>query len=213
MLESQNRGVDKRVPASRGSSSDQLHPDDEVVEQHIARRIRQLRMARGFTLQRVGEESGLSKGLLSKIENCNVSPPIATLSKLAKALNVPIGEFFDTNDLEPGTVFFPKSKRQKIHGRRTSLNYEYELLTPGQKRRDMQPMLVSVDGKTCKFALQEHPGEQFILMREGSMSYVVGDKTYDLSPEDCLYFDARIPHGPKLQRAQKAKYLVVFSGT
>lgn len=185
---------------------------EEVIEHHIARKIRQLRMARGMTLQEVSNETGLSKGLLSKIENCNVSPPIATLSKLGKALQVPIGEFFDTEDLDPGAIFFPKSKRQKIPGRRSSLNYEYQLLVPGRRRRDMQPMLVSLDGKNCKFALQEHPGEQFILMLEGSMSYVVGDKAYEVGPSDCLYFDARLPHGPNLEKNQKAQYLVVFSG-
>ncbi|MBI3667852.1 MAG: helix-turn-helix transcriptional regulator, partial [Acidobacteria bacterium] len=88
---------------------------EDVIEHHIARRIRQLRTARGMTLQQISDLTSLSKGLLSKIENCNVSPPIATLSKLAKALAVPIGEFFETDDLDPGTVFFPKSKRQKVH--------------------------------------------------------------------------------------------------
>ncbi len=50
-------------------------------------------------------------------------------------------------------------------------------------------------------------------MLEGSMDYVVGDKTYEVKPGDCLYFDARIPHSPKLQENQKARYIVVFSGS
>jgi transcriptional regulator with XRE-family HTH domain len=185
---------------------------EDVIEQHIARRIRQLRSTRGMTLQQISDKTGLSKGLLSKIENCMVSPPIGTLAKLARAFEVPIGEFFETSDLDPGSVFYPKSKRKRVQGRRTDLNYEYELLVTGRKRRDMQPMMISIDGRNCKFAFQEHPGEQFIFMLEGSMDYVVGDKTYEIHPGDCLYFDARIPHSPKLQENQKARYIVVFSG-
>ena len=166
-----------------------------------------------MTLKSLSDLTGFSKGLLSKIENCNVSPPIGTLSKLAKALDVSIGEFFETDDLDAGLVYFPKSKRQLVQGRRSSLNYEYQLLVGGRKRRDMQPMIVTIDGKDYRFGLQEHPGEQFILMLEGGMEYVVGDKTYALQPEDCLYFDARIPHGPKLQKSQVARYLVVHTGT
>jgi len=186
---------------------------EDVIEQHIARRIRQLRSTRGMTLQQISDKTGLSKGLLSKIENCIVSPPIGTLAKLARAFDVPIGEFFETSDLDPGSVFYPKSKRKRVQGRRTELNYEYELLVTGRKRRDMQPMMISIDGRSCKFAFQEHPGEQFIFMLEGSMDYVVGDKTYEVHPGDCLYFDARIPHSPKLQEKQKARYIVVFSGS
>lgn len=185
---------------------------EEVIEQHIARRIRQLRLARGMTLQQLSDRTGLSKGLLSKIENCIVSPPIGTLAKLAVAFEVPIGEFFETEDFDPGTVFFPKSRRKQVQGRRSELNYKYELLAPGRKRRDIQPMMISIDGKNCKFALQEHSGEQFIFMLEGEMDYVVGRDTYRVQPGDCLYFDARVPHGPKLSKNQKARYLVVFSG-
>jgi transcriptional regulator with XRE-family HTH domain len=184
---------------------------ENLIEHQIARRVRQFRSARNMTLQEVSDLTGLSKGLLSKIENCVVSPPIATLDKLAEALGVVIGEFFESDDLDPGTTFFPNNKRKIVHGRRSQLNYEYELLVPGRKRRDMQPMIVTADGKNCKFALQEHPGEQFVFMLEGAMEYVVGDKTYTVSPEDCLYFDARVPHGPKLQTTQRARYVVVFS--
>jgi transcriptional regulator with XRE-family HTH domain len=185
----------------------------DVIEHHIARRIRRLRNAQGKTLQQISDSTGLSKGLLSKIENCIVSPPIATLAKLATALDVPIGEFFEIDDLDAGSVYFPKSKRKTVQGRRSELNYEYELLVAGRKRRDMQPMIISIDGRKSKFALQEHPGEQFIFMLQGFMEYVVGDKTYTVEPGDCLYFDARMPHGPKLQKNQKANYLVVFSGS
>jgi transcriptional regulator with XRE-family HTH domain len=185
---------------------------EDVIEQHVARRIRQVRAARGMTLQQVSDRTGLSKGLLSKIENCIVLPSLGTLAKLASALETPIGEFFEMQDLEPGSVFFPQSRRKRVQGRRSELNYEYELLVSGRKRRDMQPLMISINGESCKFALREHPGEQFIFMLEGLMDYVVGEKTYRVEPGDCLYFDARVPHGPKVHKNQKARYLVVFTG-
>lgn len=184
---------------------------NELAEHQIARKIHELRQARNMTLQQVSDAAGLSKGLLSKIENCFVSPPIATLAKLADALEVPIGEFFEWPETESAVVYCPKSKRQNIRGRRTSMNYTYELLVPGRKRRDMQPTIVSIDGRDHKFGLLDHDGEQFVYMLEGEMMYIVGDKTYSMQPEDSLYFDARVPHGPKLQKNQKARYLVVFS--
>lgn len=155
--------------------------------------------------------TGLSKGLLSKIENGVVSPPIATLAKLAEAFEVPIGEFFESQNATDGTVFFPVSKRKAVKGRLSQHAYNYELIVTGRKRRDMQPMIITVDGKNYKFKLMDHAGEQFIYLLDGEMNYVVGDNEYTMRPGDALYFDARIMHGPKLRRGQKAQYLVVFS--
>jgi transcriptional regulator with XRE-family HTH domain len=183
----------------------------EVAEYRLAKKIKELRLSRNMTLQQVSELAGFSKGLLSKVENCVISPPIATLAKLAGALDVPIGEFFESEEKDPQLVFFPKNKRRLTRGRRSSLNYIYELLAPGRRRRDMEPMTVSIDGRTYKFALQDHSGEQFIYLLEGEMDYIVADKTYSVRPDDSLYFDASQPHGPKLQRNQKARYIVVFS--
>ena len=164
-----------------------------------------------MTLHQVSESAKLSRGMLSKIENTVVSPSIATLSKLAEALHVSIEEFFVSKDADLSTVFFPKNKRQHTEGRRSSMNYRYELLAPSRRRREMHPMTVSIDGKTFKFALQDHGGEQFVYMLEGEMEYVVGGRSYSVRPGDTLYFDARIPHGPKLRKNQKARYIVVFS--
>ena len=164
-----------------------------------------------MTLQEVAAAAGFSKGLLSKIETGVVSPPIATLAKVSEALDISIGELFDGAEVDEGISFFPKDSRQDYRGRLSAFNYKYELLIRGRKRRDMQPMIINVDGKTYKFKLMDHSGEQFIYMIEGEMDYVVGEKVYTVRPEDCLYFDARQLHGPQLKKHQKARYLVVFS--
>ncbi len=75
----------------------------------------------------------------------------------------------------------------------------------------MQPVIISVDGRSQKFELREHPGEQFILMMEGELNYICGNREFTLRPGDCLYFNARIAHGPKPGRKQKARYLAVFT--
>ncbi len=183
----------------------------DITVQKLARRIRELRQQRGMTLKTVAESAGFSKGLLSKIETGAVSPPIATLAKLAEALDLPIGELFDGQEPDDAVAFFPKESRQEFRGRLSSLHYKYELLVRGRKRRDMQPMMITIEGSKYKFKLMDHPGEQFIYMLEGEMDYVVGDKVYTIRPEDCLYFDARQLHGPKLKKTQAVRYLVVFS--
>lgn len=184
---------------------------NDVTVQRLGHRIREIRLQRGMTLQEVAASAGFSKGLLSKVETGVVSPPIATLAKLADALHIGVGEFFEGAHEDESVCYFPREKRGDARGRLSAYNYKYEPLVSGRSRREMQPMIITADGKTCRFKLMDHPGEQFIYMLEGEMDYVLGDKTYTVRPEDCLYFDARKLHGPKMKKNQKARYLVVFT--
>jgi len=59
-----------------------------MLEKRIADTIRQIRDDRGITLVQRGEEAGPFKGLPSRIENNQVSPPIPTLSGIARKSGV-----------------------------------------------------------------------------------------------------------------------------
>ena len=59
----------------------------------VGGRIRTIRVERGLNLPALSSKSGLSKGLLSKLENDPESNPgLDTLQKLAKALDVTIAD-------------------------------------------------------------------------------------------------------------------------
>lgn len=63
--------------------------------------LKRLRMDKGYTLEDMAEKTGLSKGLISKIENHKVSPPISTLARIAHALDIPLGDLFCPLDDQP----------------------------------------------------------------------------------------------------------------
>jgi mannose-6-phosphate isomerase-like protein (cupin superfamily) len=71
--------------------------------------------------------------------------------------------------------------------------------------------MISIDGRKARFELRQHPGEQFILMMEGEMDYVCGNREFTLRPGDCLYLNARVPHGPKVKRSRRARYMAVHT--
>jgi transcriptional regulator with XRE-family HTH domain len=69
-------------------------------EKKIAEKMRNLRVGKNITLDNLAMRTGFTKGYLSKLETGKQIPPIATLSRIAKALGVEIADFFDrgTND-------------------------------------------------------------------------------------------------------------------
>ena len=68
---------------------------EEIRELRLGEKIRRLRQERRLTLQDLADLTGLSKPLLSQIENDQVTPPLATLLKIAKGLRVGLNFFFE----------------------------------------------------------------------------------------------------------------------
>ena len=89
----------------------------EVKNLHIGKKIRVLRKNAGLVLQDLSDRTGLSKPLLSQIEKEVVSPPIATLLKISKALSVNIGFFFQDNDPEEKVVLVRRDESKVIDSR------------------------------------------------------------------------------------------------
>ena len=61
---------------------------EEALGMAIAARVREFRLQLGWTVGQLAAESGISKGMLSKIENAQASPSLATLARLSEALQV-----------------------------------------------------------------------------------------------------------------------------
>ena len=65
---------------------------DEIEKVH--KRIRQLRIEKGFSILKLSVESGISRSHLFYIESKRISPSLETLYKIAMALNVELIDFF-----------------------------------------------------------------------------------------------------------------------
>ena len=69
-------------------------------------RIRSLRTEKGMTLPELADCSGLSKGLLSKLENeCDSNPSLSTLHKIAEALEVTLADILETERAQLKRIF------------------------------------------------------------------------------------------------------------
>ena len=180
----------------------------EVAEQLIGLRVRELRQKRELTLEQVAGRANLSKSFISKVERGAVSISIAALSRLADGLGVPMGEIFDTGEIRSDAIFVSRGQGTSLD-KHSKLPYQYEVLMPRRGDRVMQPIIISIDGRRTRFELRDHPGEQFIFVLEGHMQYICGNEEFRLGSGDCLYLNARVPHGPKLKQNQKVRYLCV----
>ncbi len=171
---------------------------DNELEISIGREVRNFRKAMDLTVAQLAELSGFSIGMLSKIENGLSSPSLSTLKALSEALNVPVTAFFRKYEEERAASFVPAGTGLIIERRGSRSGHLYQLLGHNaSKHVALNPYLITLTEESDVFPLFQHPGQEFIYMLEGLVTYRHGDKTYQLKPGDALLFDSDAPHGPE----------------
>ena len=186
----------------------------EVRELNIGRKIRKLRKDERLTLQDLSALSGLSKPLLSQIENDQVIPPLATLLKIAKGLKVGIHFFFEEEEDRQKFVLLRnadlKSSRRRA-GNDSPQSYLYHSLAPGMRHKSMEPFLVEFETGNWKDSLlYKHDGEEFIYLLSGELEFHYGKEIMTLKAGDSIYYDSSESHGYISLGSEKAKAVAVL---
>lgn len=185
---------------------------DNILEVAIGREVRAFRQKLNMTVMELARAAGLSTGMLSKIENGGISPSLATLQALSRALHVPVTAFFRRFEEERDATFVRAGEGLKIERRGTRAGHQYELLGHSTgKRVVVEPYVITLTEESDVFPLFQHAGVEFIYMLEGEVGYRHSDKTYLLRPGDSLYFDADAPHGPEELRALPIRFISVIA--
>ena len=178
------------------------------IEGRIGRRIRRLRQTHGWSLDDVAGKAGISRSLLSKVENARVSSPIATLANIAAALGTAVGSLIgDENDERCVVVRRDERKRTAGHG--SKFGYSYEAL--GHKRLDklMEPFLVTYPPGLAEVPRFSHRGEAFMFVLTGRIEFHHDGARHVLRAGDSIYFDNELPHGGRALGRAPATVLVV----
>jgi transcriptional regulator with XRE-family HTH domain len=179
---------------------------------HIGATIRQLRLEHNLTIAAVSERAGISRGMLSKIENSLAATSLETLEQLANALGVTLAKLFQNYNLPRGAAqLVKKGEGMEVVRRGTRLGHTYQLLAYDQgPHKTFEPFLISLEDSMEQFPAFEHPGTEFIHMLEGVLEYRVGDETFVLNSGDSLTFRGEIPHRPENLIKTPIKFLAII---
>jgi len=179
-------------------------------ELKIGRKIHQIRLQNKLTLLEIAQRTGFTKGYLSLIERGKKSPPIATLSKIARAFGVDIGAFFEQKKPEDSITLVKEGEREVVVRDGTIFGYRYETIAPAKRQKKMEPFIITLPAHSKEGDLFDHEGEELLYVLEGKTNFFYGDKKYSLGKGDCIYFDSSIPHRGEGVGTKPAKALVVI---
>lgn len=187
---------------------------EKVLEVAIGREVRSFRRKQQITVADLSALTGISIGMLSKIENGNTSPSLTTLQTLANALSVPLTSFFRRFEESRVAVHTRAGQGVEIDREGTRANHQYKLLGHIGANASgviVEPYLITLTEKSDTFPTFQHDGIETIYMLEGEVDYRHGDDVHPLKPGDTLFFDADAPHGPEKLVKLPARYLSVIS--
>jgi len=187
---------------------------DNMLEVAIGREVRNFRKKLGITVSDLARATGLSLGMLSKIENGVTSASLTTLQRLSRALGVPVTALFRRFEERRDAVFVSAGQGLVIERRGTRAGHQYQLLghTGGTSGGVIvEPYLITLTHQSDVFPLFQHSGLEFLYILEGHVVYRHADKLYPMGPGDSLFFDADAPHGPEELIKLPIRFLSVIS--
>lgn len=187
-------------------------PEEDILA-NVGERVRTVREKRGLSLQDVSQRTGLEISMLSQIEEGAIAPPLGTIIRLAKALEMKMGYFISGEQDRPYTIV--RRHDRKVVSRYDSrkakyYGYEYESLAPHKKDRHMEPFLVTLEAAETQEERSTHDGQEFIFVLQGQMEVRLGTEVHILDPGDAIYYDSTVPHLVKTHGQKTTKILAVL---
>ncbi|WP_020179147.1 XRE family transcriptional regulator [Methylopila sp. M107] len=182
-----------------------------TLEQAIGLQIRHHRKSMGLTVAELASAASVSNGMLSKIENGQISPSLTTLQTLATALNVPISLLFSEFEERRDCSFVPAGQGVTIQRRGTKVGHGYELL--GHMLGGaiaVEPYLITLADDAAPYTAFQHEGTELIHILTGEVTYAHAGNSYDMKPGDTLLFDSGAPHGPERIGKTPLTYLSII---
>jgi transcriptional regulator with XRE-family HTH domain len=177
----------------------------------IGEKVRALRLRKKMALVELGRHTGLSAGLLSKIERSNIYPPLPTLLRIAMVFGVGLDHFFsDDAARHPAAIVRKKERVRFPDTTRGKASYFFESLDFKANERKLNAYYAEFQPTAAHDATPHvHEGVEFLYVLRGSLVLTIGRQEHDLAESDSIYFDATVPHSYRRHGKPRCAALVV----
>lgn len=184
---------------------------ERSLERAIGAQVRLLRRAHDLSVSDLASAADISTGMLSKIENGQISPSLSTIQAIAAALGVPISNLFTAFEERRDSSFVRANQGVVIERRGTKVGHVYQLLGHALGGDIVvEPFLITLQKDAVPYTAFRHAGVEFIYMLTGEVIYRHGEQTYHLRPGDALFFDSSAMHGPEVLVVRPMTYLSII---
>jgi transcriptional regulator with XRE-family HTH domain len=180
----------------------------------IGAKVRALRLKKKMGLVELGQHTGLSPALLSKIERGRLFPTLPTLLRIALVFSVGLDFFFAGAREKPLVAVIRKAERVRLPDRPGAQQptYRFESLDyPATERRFNAYYAEFFPVAGTALRAHSHAGGEFIYTLTGTLSVHIEEDEHVLEPGDSMYFDSNVPHAYRRSGGRTCSAIVVTS--
>lgn len=178
----------------------------------IGEKLRTLRMRKGMGLVELGRHTGLSAGLLSKLERGKLFPTLPTLLRIAMVFGVGL-EFFFSDERKRRVISIARKQERVRLPERPGVHdvpYYFECLDYGATDRKLSAFLADFQDLAAEKAKPHtHPGVEFLFVIKGSLTVKIASDEYQLESEDAIYFDSAVQHSYRRRGSKPCRAVIV----
>jgi transcriptional regulator with XRE-family HTH domain len=157
--------------------------------------IRLLRSERGFSLAQLAGHTGLSAGMLSRLETGQVVPTLPTLMRIAMVFGVGLERFFADGARKPVLSITRRAERLRLPSMtKGGPAFHFESLDYPVTDRAMEGYLAYFDRDAPASEPHSHKGTEIVYVIEGAVELTIRDRTERLGEGDSIYFESDLDH-------------------
>jgi transcriptional regulator with XRE-family HTH domain len=177
----------------------------------LGTRLRGLRHEKGFSMAQLAARSGVPVSTISKIENGQLNPSLVHAINLASALDANLGFLADQSRTRHARYSIVRAG-QRERRRFPEIDMVLEDLNAGFAPGLLEARIGVIEAGTSSGTdYMTHPGDEFVHVIAGSVSYDIDGSIVDLQEGDCLHFKCRVPHRWTNTFCEPSTLLWVFS--
>ncbi|MBM9577832.1 helix-turn-helix transcriptional regulator [Leptospira sp. 201903070] len=179
-------------PATEELEAGKELPSSEHITEVVKENLKLIRHTKGFSLDKLASRCGVSRAMLSQIEQGKSVPTISVLWKIANGLNVPFSELLKEKGTEGVIVMKAESTKvlfssSKVFSSRALFPYN------GNRKTEFYELILKPGGIEIAEPHQSGTTENIVVV-SGKLRLRVGEKIVELEPKDSVFFRADIPH-------------------
>jgi transcriptional regulator with XRE-family HTH domain len=163
----------------------------------IGEKLRSLRLHKTMGLVELGKHTGLSAGLLSKLERGKLFPTLPTLLRIAMVFGVGLEYFFTDESKRRAVGVVRREERVRFPERPSAqdVQYYFECLDYRATERKLSAFLADFQEVPVeKLKPHQHAGVEFLYVLKGSLTLKIAGEEFLLEAEDAIYFDSAVAH-------------------
>jgi transcriptional regulator with XRE-family HTH domain len=179
----------------------------------IGPKVRRLRLRKKLGLIQLGEHTGLSPAMLSKIERGHLFPTLPTLLRIALVFGVGLDHFFREDSDRPIHAVVRKADRIRLPDKagRASPAYRFESLDYPVSDRRLNGYYAEIEAEEEPSEPHEHPGAEIIYVLSGELVLNLEGEDFALGEGDSMYFDSAYPHSYRRKGSLPCAAIIVVT--